>query len=139
MYQFTLNVKFDAPLSRLFEAWYKTELMQQWWAPGDLQVAQIMSSFQEGGKFRLVMQDAEFNQHIVIGEYLQIKQNEKLVFSWQWQDSELVTEVSLDFASVNPHTSELTLTHSGFTDQDMADDHQAGWVGCLEKLSLLTL
>ncbi|GAA0363834.1 hypothetical protein GCM10009092_30260 [Bowmanella denitrificans] len=139
MYQFTLSVKFDAPLPRLFDAWHKTELMQQWWAPGDMLVAQIMSSFQKGGKFRLVMQDSDFNQHVVMGEYLDIVENQTLVFSWQWQDSDLVTTVSLDFAEINQHTSELTLTHSGFADQEMADDHQVGWIGCLEKLSLLTL
>lgn len=139
MHQFSLNVKFDAPLERLYEAWHKPELLQQWFAPGDMLVAQAMSSFQEGGKFRIVMQDTDFSQHILMGQYQTIVPNQRLAFTWQWQDSDLMTHVSLDFARVNDSTSELTLTHNGFPDQEMADDHQDGWIACLEKLSLLTL
>ncbi|WP_416306298.1 SRPBCC family protein [Neptunicella sp. SCSIO 80796] len=139
MYQTRLSVKFNAPVSALYEAWYKPELLLQWFAPGEMLVAQAMSNFAEGGKFRIVMQEPTGEQNIVMGEYLQIETNKKLVFSWQWLGSEDVSKVELLFGAVNDNTSQLELTHSEFPNQQVCNDHQDGWVGCLEKLSLLTL
>ncbi|WP_438865216.1 SRPBCC family protein [Neptunicella sp.] len=139
MYQTQLSVTFNAPVSALYEAWYKPDLLLQWFAPGNMVVAQAMSSFTEGGKYRIVMQEPSGEQNIVMGEYLQIETNEKLVFSWQWLGSDEVSRVELTFSAVNDNTSQLELVHSELPDQQVCNDHQDGWIGCLEKLSLLTL
>jgi uncharacterized protein YndB with AHSA1/START domain len=134
-----LSIQFNAPVERLYAAWYKTELLQQWFAPGEMLVGQMMSSFVEGGKFRVVMQQPDGEQHIVMGEYLEILPAQKLVFSWQWVGEGEVTQVSLLFKALNDTTSELSLRHSGFNDEQTTQMHQNGWIGCLEKLSLITL
>lgn len=134
-----LSIQFNAPVDRLYAAWYKTELLQQWFAPGEMSVGQMMSSFVEGGKFRVVMQQPDGQQHIVMGEYLEIVPDQKLVFSWQWVGEGEVTQVSLLFKALNDTTSELSLQHSGFSNEESAQMHQNGWIGCLEKLSVITL
>jgi uncharacterized protein YndB with AHSA1/START domain len=134
-----LSIQFNAPVDKLYAAWHKTELLQQWFAPGEMLVGQMMSSFAEGGKFRVVMQQPDGEEHIVMGEYLEIIPNQKLVFSWQWVGEEEVTQVSLSFKALNDTTSELNLQHSGFSDEHSAQMHQNGWIGCLEKLSVITL
>jgi len=139
LHEVNLTVQFNATVDRLYAAWHKTELLQQWFAPGDMSVGQVMSSFTEGGKFRVVMQQPDGEQHIVMGEYLEIVPDQKLLFSWQWLGEDKVTQVSLLFKALNGTTSELNLQHSGFSDEHSVQMHQHGWIGCLEKLSVITL
>ena len=61
--------------------------------------------------------------------------NEKLVFSWKWADSELITRVTLDFRAVSETETELTLTHEGFPETEIRDRHDQGWDGCLSRLA----
>lgn len=138
-HQVNFTVQFNAPVDKLYAAWHKTELLQQWFAPGEMLVGQMMSSFAVGGKFRVVMQEPGGEQHTVMGEYLEIEPNKKLVFSWQWVNEEEVTQVTLNFKAINDNTSELSLIHGDFSDEQVCQMRQNGWIGCLEKLSLITL
>ena len=139
MYQLELNVRFDASVEALFDAWHKPELLLQWFAPGDMLVTQAMSSFTEGGKYRISMQETHGEQYTVFGEYLKIEPLKTLKFSWHWLDSDEITQVDLDFRAINASTCELNLRHHGFLTETSRDLHQQGWIGCLEKLSVLTL
>ncbi|MDN4501766.1 SRPBCC domain-containing protein [Alteromonadaceae bacterium BrNp21-10] len=139
MYQLDLNVRFDASIESLFNAWHKPELLLQWFAPGDMLVTQAMSSFKVGGKYRIAMQDNNAEQYTVFGEYLAIDDQQTLKFSWHWLDSDEISQVDLAFTAINDSTSELNLTHHGFLTEESRDLHQQGWIGCLEKLSVLTL
>lgn len=139
MHQFSLNITFDAPLNKLFEAWHKPELLLQWLTPGDIQVTQVMASFTVGGHYRIQMQDSAYHQFRLSGQYLEIETDKRLVFTWQWEGSEQHTTVRLDFSEIRPGTSALTLTHQGFADEKSMRMHQEAWIACLEKLSLLTL
>lgn len=139
MHEVKLEIKFDAPVEALYQAWYKPELLLQWFAPGEMILTQAMSSFSVGGKYRMVMQDPDYQQYLISGEYLQIEENKRLVFSWQLNEQQPLSKVSLEFAKVNDSTSCLTLIHSELPDADMQEHYQQHWIASLEKLSLLTL
>lgn len=139
MYEVKLEIKFDAPVETLYAAWYKPELLLQWFAPGEMILTQAMSSFSVGGKFRMVMQTPDYQQHLITGEYLQIEENKRLLFSWQVDEEQPVSRVTLTFARLNDSTSSLTLVHSELTDEAMQEHYQTHWIASLEKLSLLTL
>lgn len=134
-----LEAQFHAPVENLYAAFYRTELLAQWFAPGDLMVAQVMSNFCPGGKLRLVIQDGAGAQHTLAGEYVEIVEKQKLVFNWQWQGEKQFTVVTLLFNAIDEKTSALQLNHSGFLNQEERDQHQQLWIACLEKLSLITL
>ncbi|GGD50673.1 SRPBCC family protein [Lacimicrobium alkaliphilum] len=139
MHEVKLEVKFDAPVEALFEAWFKPELLLQWFAPGEMILTQAMSSFSVGGKYRMVMQDPEYQQYYVTGEYTEIEENQRLAFTWQIGDQEPVSQVALTFERLNDSTSSMTLVHSELADVEMQEHYQAHWIASLEKLSLLTL
>lgn len=138
MYHFTLNVTFHASPSHIFDAFHKPELLIQWFAPGSVQVSQIMSNFTEGGRYRIQMMEPNGQQYTLTGEYTKILTNEKLVMSWAWEDNEeesVITTVDIEFESEGDSTTHLTLVHSGFVNEQERDQHQQGWMACFEKLA----
>ena len=61
---------------------------------------------------------------------------ERLVFTFRWERGDWdypETLVSIDFTGEGGETT-LTLTHEGFPDENMRDEHQGGWVECLNNL-----
>ena len=134
MYQLIINQEYDVPVTKLFTAWQKVELLKQWFAPGDMSVPEAFAEVVAGGHYRIVMQEADGSQHIVGGKYFEVVENEKLVFSWQWEGSPLATKVSLLFKSLSDNRSTLQLIHSEFADQESCDKHEMGWNGCLANL-----
>ncbi|MDM7861789.1 SRPBCC domain-containing protein [Alteromonas sp. ASW11-36] len=142
MSQLSLTIHLNASTAEVFEAFALPEKLVQWFAPGQSVVAQVMSSFVEGGKYSLTMQEPSGQQFQLIGQYLNISENEHLRYSWAWADTaeeSLITEVDVVFVAVDEETTELTLTHSGFANEAERDQHQHGWIDCLEKLSRLVL
>jgi uncharacterized protein YndB with AHSA1/START domain len=134
MYQLEINRQFNVPVSRLYSAWCDPQVIRGWFAPGEMHVAEADADVREGGRYRIVMQEPQGEQHIVGGEYREVDENRRLVFTWQWQNSPTATLVALDFSEPVPGQSALRLVHSEFIDQESCDHHQKGWIGCLAKL-----
>jgi len=142
MSQLSLSVSLNARPSDVFSAFALPEKLVEWFAPGDSVVAQVMSNFAVGGKYSLVMQEPNGHQFQLIGEYLAIEQDSHIRFSWAWADNEedsLITEVDVVFIAQGDETTQMTLTHTGFANDQERDQHQHGWIACLEKLSTLSL
>ncbi len=118
------------PLSRVFAAWSQAELMERWFFPGDM-TCEVSNDFRVGGKYHIVMKGAEgdYPHH---GEYREIQFERKIVFTWS---SPVVsnTLVTLEFEGDEVET-QLTLTHTLFSDVEIRDKHQSGWTGCLNNL-----
>jgi uncharacterized protein YndB with AHSA1/START domain len=85
----------------------------------------------EGGSYRIVMQNQDGETYSPSGVYEKVVPNEKLIFSWKWADSELITRVT----AVSDAETELTLTHEGFPETEIRDRHNEGWEGCLSRLA----
>lgn len=140
MYDFTLNGTFCAPVTALYKAFHAPELLIQWFAPGAIQLAQVMANFEEKGRYRMVMQEPSGAQYVLVGEYVSILPNESLVYTWAWEDNleqSVVSTVEVSFTAIDDSTTELNLHHSGFANQAECDQHQQAWISCLEKLSAL--
>ena len=130
----TMTRRINAPVARVFEAWSNPDLVRRWMAPGDLNVADARLDFRVGGAYSILVRAPDGTEHQTSGIYLEIVPNELLVFTWQWRDSDMDTEVRVKFTEHEDNATELTLTHVGFATQDVADRHVNGWTGCLEKL-----
>lgn len=140
MYQFTLNVSLHGPLSFVYAAFHEPEYLSEWFAPGNCAVSQLMNSFREGGKYRVKMLEPSGAEMSLTGEYIKILTDEKLVFSWAWEDNDeetVMTSVDIAFEENGSKDVQLTLIHSGFSNQQECDQHQYGWMSCLEKLAVL--
>jgi uncharacterized protein YndB with AHSA1/START domain len=135
MFAVTIQRNFNVSVAQLFNAWCKPEVIQKWFAPGNMTVPEASADVREGGNYRIVMHDADTQtEHIIGGEYKKVIENETLIFSWQWEGNPVATHIVINFKALSDNTSELVLTHSEFTDQQACDEHEHGWNGCLENL-----
>ena len=126
---------FPASREKVFAAWTDTALFKQWFCPDENMTVPVAElDVQEGGDYRVVMQNAEGETYSPSGTYEKIVPNEQLIFSWKWADSELVTRVTIDLRAISDDETELTLTHEGFPESDIRDRHNQGWEGCLTRL-----
>ena len=134
MHQLEIKQEFKVSVATLFEAWSKAEVMQKWFAPGDMSIPEASVDFVEGGSYRIVMEEKNSEQHIIGGRYLTIIPNKQISFSWQWDGNPHSTRVDISFIAISDSTASLVLVHSEFEDQESCDKHQMGWHGCLTNL-----
>ena len=127
---------FNAPVERVYAAWTDAEQIKRWFAPGDMSVPEAEADARQGGRYRVQMSEAgsDCEFHTAGGVYREVVPNRRLVFTWQWQGSDLETLVTLEFKPVSANETELTLCHEGFDSEDTREKHGQGWDGCLAKL-----
>lgn len=131
-----LKRTFPATCERLFAMWTSADLVMQWFCPGkEMTVPVAEVDARKGGTYRIVMQDKDGKTYSPSGVYEKVIPNKKLVFSWKWADSDLITRVTVDFRPIGDTETELTLTHEGFPETQIRDRHNEGWTGCLSRLA----
>ena len=136
----TLVITRTYPASRaqIFEAWTNEDIVRQWFCPGkDMTVPVAEIDAREGGSYRIVMQNKDGETYSPSGVYEKVVPDEKLVFSWKWADSDLVTRVTIELRALSDTETELTLTHEGFPETEMRDRHNEGWQGSLSRLGAI--
>jgi len=132
----TVRRTFAASQERLFAMWTTADLMKEWFCPGkDMTIPVAEVDARAGGAYRIVMQNKDGETYSPSGIYETVRPHDKLVFSWKWADSEVITRVTIELRSISESETELTLTHDGFPDDDMRDRHNTGWDGCLNRLA----
>ncbi len=124
---------------RVFEAWTRPELIQRWFAPGEMKVSSAQLEVRVGGVFRIAMAGdngtGKCINSAVVGTYHQIVPNELLVFSWGWpEDPSPETLVTVEFRDTKDGSTEIVLTHENFVDSGTVARHEHGWLGCFDNL-----
>ena len=93
----------------------------------------VEMDFSVGGEYQIFMQTKD-GPMTAYGEYKKIEQNQLISFTWGWRQNDLEgTLVTISLREVDEGT-ELTLEHTGFPQQDIADHHNMGWTSICEKL-----
>jgi len=78
---------------------------------------------------------SEQRDHIVVGEYVEIVPDERLVFTWSWETGGVKnTLVSVTFRRLEEGT-ELELLHEQLPERDAVREHTQGWTACLDNLA----
>ena len=90
-----------------------------------------------GGELRLWVDTPQFNASTK-GIFKEVLPNEKLVYSWEWNEDGEVTEVTVEFASAGKGTL-LNLSHNGWQKEESRQMHDSGWDSYINGLiSFLT-
>ena len=127
----------DAPAPQVFEAWSHPQHLVRWWGPKDFTLPHCEQDFRVGGKYRFCMRAPDGSDHWVRGEYLEIDEPRRLVFTWLREDDGgdiwCDTVVALSFEARNGGTL-LTLDQTTFANPAHCVEHRDGWNECLERL-----
>ena len=134
---FTLQLSntYPVPTERVFSAWTKPEELEKWWGPAGFKTKIVEMNVEIGGKYKYNMHSPSGQVHVITGQYLEIVKNEKLVFTWKWEngDDEFpTTVVTVDFINKNEFT-EIVITHKDLPTEDEANNHSHGWTSFLHE------
>ena len=129
---------FKAPPEKVFAALISPDMLKRWMGPSDDMTVPIAEADPKvGGRYRIVMRDAEGKDHKVGGVYREFSPVSKLAFTWAWEDSpEHETLVSIILRKTSAGT-EMKLVHTKFATDQSRDRHNQGWTGCIAKLERL--
>jgi uncharacterized protein YndB with AHSA1/START domain len=121
--------------ARVFESWTTPELMQRWFAPGEMRLVKASADLRLGGQYRIEMHGIDDAVFVASGIYRKIIPNELLSFTWggACDPGAAETLVTVEFRDFEDGT-ELILTHEHFGSADAVAKHQHGWIGCLDNL-----
>ena len=78
-----------------------------------------------GGHYRLIIDTPDFKSRCE-GVFSVVEPDQRVVYSWQWQGDEEVTEIDVRFAAENDGTR-VAISHSGFLDEQSRSNHDQGW------------
>lgn len=129
-----------APAQLVFEAWSDPKHLVQWWGPNNFTLPHCEQDFRVGGKYRFCMRAPDGSDHWVRGEYLEITEPLRLVFTWLREVGDDIwcdTIVALSFEERRGQTT-LTLNQTTFATTAHCDEHRDGWNECLDRLTLFT-
>ncbi|TGN09705.1 SRPBCC domain-containing protein [Leptospira ilyithenensis] len=70
---------FDAPRELIYRIWTDPKHVVKWWGPKDFTNPVCEMDLQVGGKYKFVMRSPEGIDYPVVGVYLEIVKNEKIV------------------------------------------------------------
>jgi uncharacterized protein YndB with AHSA1/START domain len=59
----TIVRPFNASLAKVWDAWTKSEILDQWWAPKPYRAGTVEMDFREGGHWRYYMEGPEGEKH----------------------------------------------------------------------------
>jgi len=81
LHELVLTRVIDAPPAAVFRAWTDPELMKQWFAPLPYTTPVVEVDVRPGGTSRVVMRAPDGAEHPSEGVYLEVVQDQKLVFT----------------------------------------------------------
>jgi uncharacterized protein YndB with AHSA1/START domain len=127
MTELLLTQTIEAPPAVVFEFLIKPELLLRWLG------ISVEIDPQPGGIFRVDITGGD----IARGTYVDIVPDQRVSFTWGWEDNDGVppgsSTVTIELTATADGT-DLILTHAGLPDDAIAD-HGSGWVYFTERLA----
>jgi Uncharacterized conserved protein len=136
----------DAPRSAVWRCWTEPGLMKQWFAPAPWTTPRVDIDVRPGGSSLVVMADPDGNEYPNPGVYLEVVEEEKLVFTdaytgdWEPVEGTPFMTVVLTFEDEDGKTR-YTARARHWT-KEKRDEHEKmgfheGWGICADQLEKL--
>ena len=130
-----------APIERVYDAWTKPDLLQQWFAPRGSAVRSADVALHEGGNYRVEAIDSDWNRHVTDGQYEELVPNRSIVKTLAYDGpgsrSGQATRVDVKFRDIGAGNTEVTLLHENLADEEHKADMRREWAQRLDKLESL--
>ena len=127
--------EFAVPVDQLYAAWTSPELLKKWWKPMNNTLTEVTNELKEGGTVKYVFKE---NNLTITGKYSEVKENERLAYTWDWEFAQDVVKnasykLTVEFKS-NGNGSAIAVTQENFKNEEGTVPHQEGWNKGLEDL-----
>lgn len=135
----------DAPRAKVFQAWTDPKLLTQWFAPLPWTTPFANTDVRPGGNTTITMRSPEGDEFPNSGVYLEVVENERLVFTdaytsaWEPAEKPFMTVV-LTFAEEAGKTRYTArVRHWSVADREMHEQmgFHTGWGQCTDQLAAL--
>ena len=129
---------FNAPRGRVFRAWTDPRQLVQWFAPEGFSVTFLEMDVRPGGAWRKCMRSPEGVDYWRRGNYLEVVEPERLVFTYisddPQSDPEHETIVTMIFEDLGAKTL-MTFRQQEFESVAARNSHQFGWTSCMARFA----
>jgi uncharacterized protein YndB with AHSA1/START domain len=129
-----LQRRLKAPPAQVYAAWTEPEKLVKWFGPDAGPVLQAELDVRTGGRYFVIFNTEDGEEHHVSGVYREVVPNSKLVFTWAWRTTPESESIVTVLIQPEGEGSLLTLMHEKFFDEPARDRHREGWTRCLDKL-----
>jgi len=129
-----ISEEFSVPVETLFKAWTEVEHLKQWWSPMGDSLEKVTNELNEGGVVAYDFKSGDFN---VKGNYQEVKPNEKLVYSWNWEFKDGLPQESYTLTIGFESTEKGSVLHvrqEELKDDEVAKPHKDAWRIALDSL-----
>lgn len=120
--------QFSVSVEKLYEAWNNPEQLKQWWKPLGNHLIEVTNDLKVGGTVKYVFND---NALVISGTYDEVRQNEKLVYSWNWEFPENAVKnasyrLTIHFAT-HENGSQIHVLQETIQSDEMLHPREDGW------------
>lgn len=128
-----MNRTIRASAERLFAAWTEPDQLMAWWGPAHVRCSSASVDLRVGGRYHLDNQLPGGRVIRVEGAFERIERPSLLVYSWHLDPPAPGERVTVRF---EPHgeATRVSVMHERIATPTSRDEHEAGWLGCLDGL-----
>ena len=137
----------NAPRAKVYKAWTDPELLKQWFAPLPWKTPRAELDVRPGGASLIVMAGPDGNEFPNRGVYLEVVENERLVFTdaytsaWEPSEKPFMTVILTFEDHDGGRKTKYTARARHFTEADRERHEQmgfhSGWGKCADQLEEL--
>jgi uncharacterized protein YndB with AHSA1/START domain len=134
----TLARTYPVAPEKVWRAWTDPLALKQWFRPNaSFSIPVVETDVRVGGRFRILMTDANGEEFDLTGIYREVVPHRKLVMTWGWKNQP--GHESLVTVTLRPSDqgTQLELRHERYVDMENQPTHEQGWNGALDQLGKL--
>ncbi len=131
---FKVNVK------DLYYAWTNEKALKQWWKPGGRILNSVEAEVKESGIIKYIFEEVNDSSLIVEGVYKEVKPEEKLVYTWNWNLNNAAVKngeytLTVEFSEAEDE-SKIIVHQDENIDEEGIHPNKDGWKKALEDLEV---
>jgi uncharacterized protein YndB with AHSA1/START domain len=119
---------------RLFEAWTRPQELRQWWGPAGVVCSAAEIDLRVGGRYRIGNQFPDGRLVWIVGQFQRVEPPRLLKYTWSVDADSPNPEVVTVRFEPRPGGTEVTVIHERISAPKLRDQHEQGWMGCLDGL-----
>lgn len=132
----TLERTFAIDRATMWQLWTDESHASRWMRPSlaDFRPTKATIDARVGGSYRFELHSGADDMAVIFGNFLEVQEPERLVYTWAWEGDPHVSRVEVRFDDVSGGTR-VQVFHTRLASPESVAAHEEGWIGCLSSLA----